>query len=104
MRPFTTYKAFGGMLTLALPAIIPLYIRCLREQARIPIANIALLALIGILGFAIFITADKKIKDAKLHVNTITTNRSAVDWKGISIALIIGMSIVAIEVFVNYFK
>ena len=84
LRPFTTYKGFGGVLAaFSLPTVI-LALLDIPTLGDPPSLLPALFAgLLGAVGLYVFIASDRKIK--LLEAGT-KAKKHGPDWKGISIA------------------
>ncbi len=98
MRPWTVYKAFGGILTVcSLPGAIG--ILCgpdlsLGRQAPPSPATAILPGLLGVAGLYIFIASDKALKAAE---RSAPLRHPLVDWKGMAIAAaLMGLYLLAI--------
>ena len=91
VRPYTTYKAFGGILVVwSLPAVILILLRDTPPGggSPLPLSVASVPAIIAALGFFIFMVSDRKIKAERQAI--AGENRRAggrrVDWKGMLIA------------------
>ena len=88
--PYTTYKAFGGILVaLTLPAAILIVLRDtpVGGGPPLPLAAGILPAMLAAVGLYIFIASDRKIREAQDQATKDNIQHGpSIDWKGVLIA------------------
>ena len=96
LRPYTTYKAFGGMFAAFwLPGLILLVLDVVPTQGSLPLLGGLLLGGLGLLGLSIFVLSDRALtklqeqQAAEDPPSEAEQKPSTVDWRGMAIAALL---------------
>ena len=94
-RPYTTYKAFGGSaVVLSALILLPALLSSNPSLPKLPLHRIILASMAGLAGIIVFIGSENKIKELKKNNHNIEVPARILDWKGLLIALAIGIALI----------